>query len=257
MQNRYFGDVGDYGKYGLLRVLTGQDVGKADLSLGIVWYLFPDEGHNDDGKHTTYLDKPEFRNCDPDLFDGLKDALAEGRRAVSKIQGLSLLPSGTVFHDAVLSYDDIQLSGNTSKYPRLEYRKRWVVEALRVTADKDIIFLDPDNGIEAKSVTKHAPKGPKYVFWDEIRRFWERDQTLVIYHHLNRTMPSQDQLKIKLAEFSANLSPEVTVIPVLFRRGSLRAFFVLPPPKHRQRIEDRLQALIQSPWSSHMEIYVP
>lgn len=38
MQDRYVGDIGDFGKYGLLRALCAHD-----LSLGVVWYLVPDE----------------------------------------------------------------------------------------------------------------------------------------------------------------------------------------------------------------------
>ena len=48
MQDRYFGDVGDFGKYGLLRVLCGL-WGGPNFKLGVVWYLFPDENHNADG----------------------------------------------------------------------------------------------------------------------------------------------------------------------------------------------------------------
>jgi hypothetical protein len=63
MQDRYVGDVGDFGKYGLLRSLA------ADLSLGVVWYLGPEESHNADGKHIGYLNSTQknlikFRDCD-------------------------------------------------------------------------------------------------------------------------------------------------------------------------------------------------
>ena len=34
MKNQYFGDIGDYGKYGLLRWLAGQG-----LSIAVNWYL--------------------------------------------------------------------------------------------------------------------------------------------------------------------------------------------------------------------------
>ena len=50
MQNRYTGDIGDFGKLGMLRALQAQD-----LTIGVNWYLAPDEDHNDDGKHTKYL----------------------------------------------------------------------------------------------------------------------------------------------------------------------------------------------------------
>ena len=53
MQDRYAGDVGDFGKFGLLRTLC--ELNAPQLKLGIVWYLVPEESHNEDGKHTKYL----------------------------------------------------------------------------------------------------------------------------------------------------------------------------------------------------------
>ena len=58
MQDQYVGDIGDFGKYGLLRHLTGiQTPRLKTLRLGVVWYLFPDGGNND-GKFTKYLCNP-------------------------------------------------------------------------------------------------------------------------------------------------------------------------------------------------------
>lgn len=50
MQDRYTGDIGDYGKLGLLRSLAA-----AGLHVGVNWYRTPDEDHNEDGKFTQYL----------------------------------------------------------------------------------------------------------------------------------------------------------------------------------------------------------
>lgn len=50
MQDRYTGDIGDFGKLGLLRILESQG-----LTIGINWSRTPDEDHNDDGKYTKYL----------------------------------------------------------------------------------------------------------------------------------------------------------------------------------------------------------
>ena len=58
MQNRYVGDIGDFGKYGLLRSLCGvSEILNSHHSprLGVVWYLYPDESHDSDGKYTGYL----------------------------------------------------------------------------------------------------------------------------------------------------------------------------------------------------------
>ena len=75
MQDQYVGDIGDFGKYGLLRYLTGMrddDASEDALRLGVAWYLFPDGGNND-GKFTDYLRNPKprdskLRDCDPELY---------------------------------------------------------------------------------------------------------------------------------------------------------------------------------------------
>ena len=54
MQNRYAGDVGDFGKLGLLRGLTS-----SQLDIGVNWYLTPDESHNANGKHIGYNNRHE------------------------------------------------------------------------------------------------------------------------------------------------------------------------------------------------------
>ena len=46
-------DVGDFGKYGILRALCRE---KPRISLGVVWYLFPNEPCGNDGRHVGYLE---------------------------------------------------------------------------------------------------------------------------------------------------------------------------------------------------------
>ncbi len=255
MQNRYFGDVGDYGKYGLLRKLCGLTSDGPRLSLGIVWYLVPDEGHNDDGKHISYLKKHAYRSCDPCLFDGLKLLLDDGQRCVSKIQRSNLLPDETTFFDTFLSYDGMPIAGFENKQARLTARRKWLLNALDAVENRDIIFLDPDNGFQVKSVERHADKGVKYVFWDEVKQFSDEDKTLVIYHHLNRTMKSRDQIAVKLNEFRSNMPRGDAVMPLLFKRGSHRVFFIIPSNTHRSLISARLRDMKASDWSPHIELF--
>lgn len=254
MQNRYFGDVGDFGKFGLLRALSGLYPSVDALSLGVVWYLVPDEGHNMDGKHISYLRKPEYRCCDPELYDGLAKLLVDGVRSVSRIQWSNLLPDSTAFFDEYLSFAGMPIIGTKSKHARLIRRDRWLSSAVRSVAGKELVFLDPDNGLEIQSVKRHADKGPKYVFWDEAEQFVSRHRTLIIYHHLNRTTPSRDQIRKKIEEFSQKLSGGEGVIPVLFKRGSHRVFFVLPAKFQRPLIKARLLKLQASPWGHHLEV---
>ena len=66
MQNRYAGDVGDFGKLGMLRRIE-----KSGISVGVNWYLVGDENHNNDGKHIGYLENKQFRGCDDELLEKL------------------------------------------------------------------------------------------------------------------------------------------------------------------------------------------
>ena len=67
MQNRYAGDVGDFGKFSLIRSLFAYP----EYSIGVIWYQYPDESHNGDGRHTKYLHNPKYKHCDQELVDGL------------------------------------------------------------------------------------------------------------------------------------------------------------------------------------------
>lgn len=110
MQNRYVGDIGDFGKYHLLKSLCMGDNNEHGLSLGVVWYLVPDENHNDDGKHIRYLEQTNsnltrFRKGDPALYDSLSKIIKAGRRNVSLIRESKVLPENTVFYEEPLSFE--------------------------------------------------------------------------------------------------------------------------------------------------------
>ena len=78
MQDRYTGDIGDFGKLGLLRVLQSQG-----LTMGVNWYLTPDRNHHDDGKHTKYLRDESYRKYDESLWLELKKIVEANQRKVS------------------------------------------------------------------------------------------------------------------------------------------------------------------------------
>ena len=248
MQNRYFGDVGDFGKYGLLRRISGvsaEDAGEM-LSLGVVWYLVGDESHNEDGKHTTYLDKPEeYRDCDPRLFGGLRSLLAEpGPRALSKIErsSLELLPRDTKYVSEPLAR---------------EGRSEWLSRAIEKVRDCDVVFLDPDRGFQPPSVQAAHKNAVQYILWDEAEQFAgsHEQQTLVCYHHLNRTKPWPDQIDEKIREIGSRIAGGDAAIPVLFKRGTGRVFFVVPSKRHHDLVASRIRVMAEDThWSRHMEI---
>ena len=261
MQDRYAGDVGDFGKYGLLRLLCGQQH-TSRLRLGVVWCLVPCETHNQDGKHVGYLrDERRFGRCDPELFESLRrmfdspsGSLKQASRTVAAIESSSILPQDTLFHSAPLSYPEMM-----PVHARLGLRRQWLDLALENVAEADIVFLDPDNGIECSSVGRASLKGPKFIFWDEVAEFASlgREQSLVVYHHTNRRKASSreknssyEQVEELQGEFRQRF-PHLSTSAVLFTRGTRRAFFVAATERHRETLESGLNSLFESPWKEH------
>ncbi|MGN0162491.1 MAG: hypothetical protein ACI4EA_02765 [Candidatus Ornithomonoglobus sp.] len=90
MQDSYVGDIGDYGKYGLLR-----EINKTGLKLAVNWYkVIPEQQKKqNDGKYTYYLNSPEaFRNYDSVLFDELNSIVnIKNERLISMIEKSGLV----------------------------------------------------------------------------------------------------------------------------------------------------------------------
>ena len=174
MKNQYFGDVNDYLKYGLLRLLG--DEGRR--SLAVCWMLTPDDGCGDgrrgDGRFIGYLEQPEeWRSYDPPLYDTLRDCLHEqGERCVRLIQRSTLFPA-TRFFDRLLPDDGTARASYFEAF--------W-----QMAAGCDLIFFDPDNGMEVKS-KPYARKGSsKYLYWRELRQTLQRGHTALVYQHFRR-----------------------------------------------------------------------
>ena len=80
MQNRYAGDVGDFGKLGMLRCIE-----KSGIIIGVNWYLVEDESHNQDGKHIGYLKNKEFLDLDEELRTSLASIITNNQRTINQL----------------------------------------------------------------------------------------------------------------------------------------------------------------------------
>src|SRR5258707_1015749 len=133
MQDRYVGNIGDFGKLALLRCLMqGQ-------RLAVCWYLTSGEsGSQHDRKSFDYLKRPEeFRHLAPEIFDALTSIVEEtraGLRGVAALEASGLL-ANALFHRA--------------EVPRSSaLRRSWSQQFVQAVSEADMVFLDPDNGIQ-------------------------------------------------------------------------------------------------------------
>ncbi|MCX5667142.1 MAG: hypothetical protein NTY34_02370 [Candidatus Omnitrophica bacterium] len=261
MQNKYTGDVGDFGKYGLLKELISPKIrdNYRNFKLGMVWYLVPDEQKNSDGKHIAYLNQAGekekvFRDCDPDLYDKLS-VIVKTERAVKRITAHNVLPFGTVFYEDVLTFDGLPNIGPAAHAERLGHRNKWGEKAFNKMKECDVVFFDPDNGFEVKSFKKLSKKGPKYIFFNEITPYWEKHgQSLVVYQHINRNEKVEKQVEKRFSQLKKHLKFLRGAFALLYHRGTARAFLVLPASaEHKKILFDRANSFIKTPWGEHFD----
>jgi hypothetical protein len=258
VQDRYAGDIGDFLKLGLLRWLVAPSLESAPYRLGVVWYLAPDESHNADGKHVAYLDPAsraggELRPLDPDLYDRLAAMVAAGDRSVAQLESCGVLPVGTRTYGKMLQFGDLPPHAMRA---RVERRRLWNSEAFAATEGCSVVFVDPDNGLRRSdhSMASHRSKSEKHAYLNELLPFVDRGQTIIAYHHADRSAKVPVQAERRMAEAAEELGVESLAV-VRASRGTTRLFLVLPAPVHRDHLRKRLEELEWSPWANELRVY--
>ena len=169
MKNQYFGDINDYRKYGLLRAIQS----KGEARLLVAWMLTENDGSRD-GRLRSYLKDPTaWRRYDVELFTGLAALLhLPSQVTVSLIEGSMLLPRTSYY---------------SARVPDTRQdREAWRKGLLDAASGYDLVFVDPDNGIEVPSRPIGHKGSSKYVTWAEIEGLWNIGCSLVIYQHFRR-----------------------------------------------------------------------
>jgi hypothetical protein len=90
MRDSYVADVGDFGKYALLNALAGND-----LRLGVLWCRNSEPDATQDGR---FIEYPELRQCDPNLYDRLAQILKNKQRRLSQVEVNDILPRNALFY---------------------------------------------------------------------------------------------------------------------------------------------------------------
>ena len=196
----------------------------------------------------SYLRKREFEALDEPLRVALRKIVTSGNRSVRAVSGSELFPNATIFCDAATA---ATTGSALSRVDRMKHRFDWLDIAFKITKQCELVFFDPDNGLEIASVPRHHPNAGKYIYWDELIPFWCRGQALLVYHHLNRTKPAPQQVNDLRSRFLARFC-EASVLPLVFRRGSCRVFWlVYPNSAMGAELERRASEFLDSAWSKH------
>ncbi len=237
MKNQYVGDIGDYGKMGLLRILQN-----AGFRVGVNWYLTPDD-NSKDGRHIHYLDK----QCDtPDirLYRTLYQLVKTGCRNISGLELPDLLPDA-VFYNTVLDY-----SQTNQAQERKAIRARWNESAQRRLKGCDIVFLDPDNGLEVNSTKPYDITGNKYVTYQEAAQYYAEGKSVLIYNHRDRS--TEEKYIERFHRFCGiPETKDANLLCLTFRRVSVRDYVLLSQTEHLNRLKSAMDYLFGSSWADY------
>lgn len=234
MQDRYAGDVGDFGKLGMLRCLS-----EAGLSVGVNWYRVPDGGHNDDGKHIGYLQNSDFFGCDDFLLGQLGQMVYGNQRSISFLENAMLIPNAH-YYQAVLESPNSQCAN----------RSAWHKQATEALLPCDIVFLDPDNGLLVDSVSPTSKKSNKYVFLNELADYYALGKSVVFYNHRSRVQ-ERDYIARFQAILRNEIFPDAHLLGLKFTRGTIRDYFFIINSSHYQKLESAITRMLQSKWNKH------
>jgi hypothetical protein len=169
MKDQYFGDVNDFRKYGLLRALVRPE----GLRLGVCWMLTAPDGRTD-GRFLSYLGQAnQYRHRDAELFDWLVQVIGhESDRRTARIEASQIL--GTAVFQSSLLTDSLQ------------HRDAYFAECAERFNACELVFFDPDNGLEINSVPRGRSRSCKFVYWQEICDTFAFGASVLIYQHFTR-----------------------------------------------------------------------
>jgi len=224
-----FGDINDYRKYGLLCALTTASC----LSLGVCW-LRTENDQRKDGESRQYLKDPSrWRSYDPELYEKLRKLLRPNiQRSVVRAEDWEIIPQAT-YYQAFLHDDGSD-------------RSRYFAEVWTRFINCPILFFDPDNGLEIKSVSYGRCKSSKYLYWRELQSAFNKGHSLVIYQHFPRK-PREKFIYEKVRELSDCLSASNVDS---FRTANV-VFFLVAQQEHLKSLR-KAHELIADQWESQI-----
>lgn len=239
MQDRYTGDIGDYGKLGLLRRLAA-----AGLRVGVNWYRTPDEDHNEDGRFTHYAHDSSYRDCDPQLWASLAQILDANQRQVKSLETPAILDA--VFFSKCLDFSKVHFR------KRAEKRAEWHSGALAALDGCEIVFVDPDNGLMVPSA-RRSKKANKYVLPEELFDYYQQGASVIYYQHKARRQDGfyADQHNKLLRDERIQ---DAEGLGLKFTRTSLRYYWFLLRPEHAETVRQCVASLLAGPWGDCFEL---
>jgi len=226
MKVQYFGDVNDYRKFALLRLLS--NVG--GFKIGVCWMLTESDGSTH-GARRGYLRQPEmWRAYDPVLFDALIKTPPEPTMGdLGRVEAEALIAGATFINEFIPD----------SRPGRDSFHRRCIA----AFADRNLMFLDPDNGLEVK-LLKGRKGSSKYAFLDELADHYNAARSILVYQNYPQHVSREAHVTAAGARLRAQL-PDASIW--LFETPHV-VFVLAARPDHIRHVETVIAALQQRQW---------
>ena len=233
MKNQYVGDIGDYGKYGLLRFLASHGI-----KIGVNWYLTENDGSTD-GKFTTYLKNPADRVYDPELFDALQNIADHPDKTVKMIKQAGIIPDAEFFGEL--------LKSSSLKADAREWNRRlWFNNSTLMLGNAELIFADPDNGISYRK-TARTKDSEKFILPEDVAEYYNSGRNVVYYCHKGRRkQEAWDQAKEEIR----NHIRDAQLLAVTCHRGTQRSYIFVLHPDCYMKYERIITAFLDTEWGN-------
>jgi len=233
MKNQYVGDIGDYGKYGLLRFLASHGI-----KIGVNWYLTENDGSTD-GRFTTYLKNPAERVYDPELFDALQNITDCPDKTVKMIEQAGIIPDAEFF-------GELLKSSSLEASVREWNRRLWFHNSTLMLKNAELIFADPDNGISYRK-TARTKDSEKFILPEDVAEYYNSGKNVVYYCHKGRR--KQEAWEQAKAEIRNHIR-DAQLLAVTCHRGTQRSYIFILHPDCYMKYEKIITAFLDSEWGS-------
>ena len=229
MQHRFVGDIGDFGKYALLRALCGTpEVPNPEIQLGVVWYYTPNNGHHA-GTAWDYLvvgnPLAGLAGLDEPLYGNLQQFLGPNNRNLAIVHQMGILPAEprNYFLGPVGTF---------------EGRDAWCQEAIDAMHNVNLLYLDPNTGADiADQRAEHQQSD-----WARLRDLEiftgrkDQERSLIVFQQSAWTRAPNDDV-LRILTLKQILQRQVWT----FHWGT-RHFLIIPAEQHREVLWRNLEA---------------
>lgn len=192
----------------------------------------PDQSN--DGRKLGYLEDPrKWRHRDPPLFDFLQRSVNANERGVRFLERAHRLP-GAVFFSELFADD-------------AAHREAYFDRALAALRSTDLLFFDPDTGLEVPSTPYGRKESCRYLYWREVEKAAGTGASIAIFQHWKR-----ENRRDMLSRLTEQIGSTIGGAAILSIDSPFVVFLTACRPAHRERFAAALR-LIHERWSGDLE----